>query len=101
MGMTDRVPHLDSDRIRSGRRLAADIAEPRDLTVCFMLSGSEKLAVDSLAARLSRTRSAVLTRIVNAFVADCEDGGQPTRIVELFAEINGTPSEAILPPNRK
>ena len=99
--MTDRFKRDDDPRIRSGRRLAVDIEEPRDRTVCFTLSESERVAVDALAARLSRTRSAVLTRIVNAFVADCEEGGGPVRVVELFNDMNAKPRNVILPPNRK
>lgn len=97
--MAARTKREEDVRIRSGRRLAADIEEPRDRTVCFTLSESERNAVDVLAAYLSRTRSSVLTRIVTAFVADFEQGGDPHRTLELFREMNG--AKGGTPPNRK
>lgn len=88
--MTDRQNFTTTpapvDRIRSGRRLAVDIDAPRDRTVCFTVSEDERVAVDELAAYLSRTRSSVLTKIVTAFVADWGDGDEPERILSLFQE---------------
>ena len=68
----DRSHHqkpVDSDenRIRTGRRKAVDIDAPRDKTVCFMVSEEEKQAIDMIGLGINRTRSALLTRIVNTF----------------------------------
>ena len=69
----DRTHHkntADSDvnRIRTGRRKAVDIDAPRDKTVCFMASEAEKTEIDLIGVGIQRTRSALLTRIVNIFV---------------------------------
>lgn len=69
----DRSHHtkpVDSDehRIRTGRRKAVDIDAPRDKTVCFMTSEAEKAQIDLIGVGIQRTRSALLTRIVNTFV---------------------------------
>lgn len=90
MGMTSKRNALPEDRVRSGRRLAVDIDAPRDRTVCFMVSEDERQAIDDLSACLSRTRSAVLTRIVTAFVADSNDGDKPERVLALFREYRAT-----------
>lgn len=68
--MTDRKNMKPPEPVRSGRRFAVDIESPRDRTVCFTVSHEEQQAIDSLAASVQRTRSAVLVRIVNAFVKD-------------------------------
>jgi hypothetical protein len=101
MGMTERQKIIPEDRIRSGRRLAVDIDAPRDRTVCFMVSEDERLAIDELAACLSRTRSAVLTKIVNAFIADWNDGDDPERIRALFQEYRAPMKKNQIPPHRK
>lgn len=100
IGMTDRQKILPDDRIRSGRRLAVDIDAPRDRTVCFMVSEDERQAIDELAACLSRTRSAVLTKIVNAFVDDWNDGDNPERLLALFQEFR-TPMNKNQTTNRR
>ena len=103
--MTDRqnmtTPPAPVDRIRSGRRLAVDIDAPRDRTVCFTVSEDERVAVDVLAASLSRTRSSVLTKIVTAFVADWNDGDEPERILSLFHDYRAPMKKNQIPPNRK
>jgi hypothetical protein len=88
--MPTRKNTIPEDRVRSGRRLAVDIDAPRDRTVCFMVSEDEREAIDDLSACVSRTRSAVLTRIVTAFVADSNDGTEPERILALFREYRAT-----------
>ena len=70
--MTDRNPSDACHRVRSGRRLAVDIESPRDQTVCFTVSKEEKEAIDALAAKVGRTRSSILARMVVAFVEDEE-----------------------------
>ena len=99
--MTSRHNFTPDDRIRSGRRLAVDIDAPRDRTVCFMVSEDEKQAIDELAGCLSRTRSAVLTKIVNAFLDDWTDGDEPDRILSLFQEYRAPMKKNLIPPNRK
>lgn len=101
MGMTDRQKILPDDRVRSGRRLAVDIDAPRDRTVCFMVSEDERKAIDQLAACLSRTRSAVLTKIVNAFIADWNEGDEPERSLALFQEYGAPMKKNQIPPHRK
>jgi len=103
--MTERqnftIPAVPADRIRSGRRLAVDIDAPRDRTVCFTVSEDERLAVDELAACLSRTRSSVLTKIVTAFVADWNTGDEATRILSLFHEYRAPMKQTQIPLDRK
>jgi hypothetical protein len=101
MGMTNQRNFLPDDRIRSGRRLAVDIDAPRDRTVCFMVSEDERQAIDELAGCLSRTRSAVLTKIVTAFLDDWSDGDEPERILGLFQEYRAPMKKNQIPPNRK
>ena len=83
---SDRQRFLAEERIRTGRRMAADMDTPRDKTVCMLVTEAEKQEIDDLAVRLSRTRSAVLAKIVTAFVADASEGGEPARLLELFGE---------------
>ena len=71
------------------------------MPVCFTVSKVEKQAVDELAARLSRTRSSVLTKIVTAFIADWGDGGDPGRILDLFREYEAVMKKNQIPPHRK
>jgi len=47
--------------------------QPRDNTVCFMLSEGEKRAVDRLAFCIHLTRSGLLANIVTLFVTAAED----------------------------
>lgn len=101
MGMTDRQKILPDDRIRSGRRLAVDIDAPRDRTVCFMVSEDERQAIDELAGCLSRTRSSVLTNIVNSFIADWSEGDEPERVLALFKEYRAPMKKNQIPPHRK
>lgn len=101
MGMAARQKLTQDDRIRSGRRLAADIDTPRDRTVCFMVSEDERQAIDELAGCLSRTRSSVLTKIVTAFVADWKDSDEPERVLELFREYRAPMTKDQIPPHRK
>jgi len=60
--------------VKTGRRENPAIDGPRDKTVCFMLSDGEKFAVDRLAFCVNLTRSAVLAKIVDAFVTAVEPG---------------------------
>ncbi|MBK1830903.1 hypothetical protein JIN77_09210 [Verrucomicrobiaceae bacterium R5-34] len=45
-----------------------DMDAPRDKTVCFMVSETEKNQIDLVGVGIKRTRSALLTRIVSTFV---------------------------------
>lgn len=99
--MTARRDPKIEDRIRSGRRMAVDIDLPRDKTVCLMVSEDEREGIDALAASLNRTRSAVLARIVNAFVDDFAAGGEPGLTMSLFREFRDKAKTTFLPPNRK
>lgn len=99
--MSDRHTILPEDRIRSGRRLAVDIEAPRDRTVCFTVSDPERDAIDALAVSLSRTRSAVLTWIVTAFVEDCAAGDDAARVMTLFRECRAAIAKSQIPPHRK
>jgi|GEM_PF-6961835 len=96
--MTDRKNDIPTDRVRSGRRFAVDIDMPRDKTVCFTVSEDERIAIDVLAACMGRTRSSVLTRIVNAFVADSVHEGQPEELTNLLSEFR---VRTVRKPNRK
>lgn len=59
--------------VKTGRRENPAVEEPRDKTVCFMLSESEKVAVDRLGICMHLTRSGVLARVVTEFVAAVEN----------------------------
>ena len=60
---------IDAGRVKTGRRKAVDIDLPRDKTLCFMVSDEEKSNTDLIGAAIKRTRSALLAKIVNSFVA--------------------------------
>ena len=47
--------------------------DPRDKTLCFMLSENEKRDVDCLAGCMSITRSGLLAKIVSEFVLAATD----------------------------
>jgi hypothetical protein len=85
--MTDRHSSTSEDRKRSGRRLAVDIDAPRDRTVCFMVSEDERVAIDSLADSVSRTRSSLLVRIVNAFMKDAGARAGADNVLELLQQV--------------
>ena len=74
MGMPRKsIPSPTERGVKTGRREIPKMEQPRDNTVCFMLSEGEKLAVDRLAFCLHLTRSGVLARIVTEFVTAAED----------------------------
>lgn len=85
--MTDRNNQQPVNQVRSGRRFAVDIESPRDKTVCFTVSEEEQRAIDALAATVQRTRSAVLVRIVNAFVSDAVNRSGADNILQLLQEM--------------
>lgn len=103
MGMTDRQNIPAEIPIRTGRRHFSDFdASPRDQTVCFTVSTQERGAIDLLAACMGRTRSAMLTRIVNSFAEECSHEGQPDQLLSLLRECReAMPKESIIPPERK
>lgn len=80
----------EGTRIRTGRRKAVDMDAPRDKTVCFMVSESEKTQIDLVGVGIKRTRSALLTRIVSTFVdgvmAEGEDQDHSAELVEFMRE---------------
>ncbi|MDD3181118.1 MAG: hypothetical protein PHQ04_12370 [Opitutaceae bacterium] len=53
---------------RTGHRPGRDPEEPRNSTVCFMVSESEKELIDILGMCMNLRRSAILTHIVTAFL---------------------------------
>jgi len=85
--MTDRTRKNPLEPVRSGRRFAVDIESPRDKTVCFTVSQEEQEAIDGLAASVQRTRSAVLVRIVNAFVKDAASSSGTENLLELLQDM--------------
>ena len=56
--------------VKTGRR---SMIEPRDKTLCFMLSESEKHDVDCLAFCMNITRSGLLAKVVSEFIASAWD----------------------------
>jgi len=102
--MTDRqnIQNEPEDRIRTGRRRFVDFdAAPRDRTVCFTVSDDERDSIDRLAALMGRTRSAVLTRIVTSFVADCSAGDNPEQVLSLFHEYRAAMPLSNIPIDRQ
>jgi predicted DNA-binding protein len=69
--------------------------------VCFTVSEAERIAIDALAASIGRTRSSILTRIVNAFISDVAETGQFTQLSKLLADCSTGSSSKQTPPNRK
>jgi hypothetical protein len=71
--------------IKTGRRENPTIDGPRDKTVCFMLSESEKLDLDRLAFCVNLTRSGLLAKIVAPFLGTTK-GGQEGKEASLQLE---------------
>jgi hypothetical protein len=67
--------------IKTGRRENPAVQEPRDKTVCFMLSEGEKHVVDRLAFCMHLTRSGILARIITKFLTATENS-KAARIAE-------------------
>lgn len=63
----------EAEPIRTGRRQNPAVEQPRDKTVCFMLSEGEKGGVDRLAFCMHLTRSGMLAKIITKFVAATEN----------------------------
>lgn len=57
---------------KTGHRPGRNPDEPRNNTVCFMVSKSEQAAIDALSVCMNRRRSAILTEIVTRFMAAVE-----------------------------
>lgn len=57
---------------KTGHRPGRNPDEPRNNTVCFMVSKSEQAAIDALCMCTNRRRSAILTEIVTRFMAAVE-----------------------------
>jgi len=72
MAKTYEAP-LEEVGVKTGRRENPTIDGPRDRTVCFMLSETEKHSVDRLAFCVHLTRSGILAKIVTNFVAATEN----------------------------
>ena len=53
----------------TGHRPGRNPDEPRNSTVCFMVTESERAAIDALSHCIYRRRSAILTEIVTRFMA--------------------------------
>jgi hypothetical protein len=72
MSMTKTMTPIPAEpAVKTGRR---NLIEPRDRTLCFMLSESEKLDVDCLAFCINITRSGLLSKIVSDFILAAKDG---------------------------
>lgn len=56
------------DSPQTGHRPGRRPEEPRNSTVCFMVSESERAAIDALGFCTNSRRSAILTRIVVSFM---------------------------------
>ena len=54
---------------KTGHRPGRNPDEPRNSTVCFMVTESERAAIDALSHCIHRRRSAILTEIVTRFMA--------------------------------
>jgi hypothetical protein len=65
---------IEEDHPRTGHRPGRDPEEPRNSTVCFTVSESEKAMIDALGICTNLRRSAILTRIVTTFVAGAVAG---------------------------
>jgi hypothetical protein len=69
---------------RTGRRPVLAKAEPRNKTVCFTLSETEKLNLDKLCMSMNSTRSALISHLLVEFVDSAMSGGDLAGIMELF-----------------
>lgn len=57
---------------KTGHRPGRNPDEPRNNTVCFMVSKTEQAVIDALSMCTNRRRSAILTEIVTRFMAAVE-----------------------------
>lgn len=59
---------------RTGHRPGRDPDDPRNTTVCFMVSETERDMIDALGFCTNRRRSAILTQIVTTFIDGAKSG---------------------------
>lgn len=57
----------------SARRPSDERVEPRDKTICFMVSEDEKIAVDTMGVCMRLTRSAILAKIVSLYLKSTDE----------------------------
>ena len=71
---------------KTGHRPVLSNAEPRNSTVCFNLSASEKLDLDKLGMSMNHTRSAILSKMTATFVRGAMNEGDFSELKEWFDE---------------
>lgn len=76
-GTTDKI--LADEGQRTGHRPGRDPDEPRNSTVCFTVSETEKAMIDTLGFCTNLRRSAILTRIVTTFLSGAMAGEEYER----------------------
>jgi len=66
--MTQTIESVRERGIRTGHRAGRNPVDPRNTTVCFMVSETEKTMIDVLGMCTNLRRSAILTQIVTSFI---------------------------------
>ena len=66
--MTQTIEQVDYGKTRTGHRPGRNPEDPRNSTVCFMVTETEKTMIDALGFCTNLRRSAILTRIVTTFL---------------------------------
>ena len=66
--MTQTIDRVDQGETRTGHRPGRNPEDPRNSTVCFMVSETEKTMIDALGYCTNLRRSAILTRIATTFL---------------------------------
>ena len=70
--MSQNTREVEKVTPRTGHRPGRNPDEPRNYTVCFMVSESERAVIDAFSLCSNRRRSAILTEIVTRFMAAAE-----------------------------
>ena len=66
--MTQTADRVHVGEIRTGHRPGRNPDDPRNSTVCFMVSETEKTMIDAVGYCTNLRRSAILTRIATTFL---------------------------------
>ena len=71
--MTQTIDRVHYGETRTGHRPGRNPEDPRNSTVCFMVTENEKTMIDALGTCTNLRRSAILTRIVTTFITGATD----------------------------
>lgn len=92
------APKSETPSAKTGHRPGRNPEEPRNQTVCFTVSDSEKAAIDALGMCTNLRRSAILTEVttlfLSALVAEPKAEADPVALLEFLEKCQSRVSES-------